>query len=126
MILMGFLVLEYGEYVTEDPKQYERHEKNAERTGKAFFVRFPIMRDKRKVIVHEPGKGQRKCLAADHDIPPHHKNSEKDQYGTDHNPFYGRARDQEKRKRYKVAHSILQDEYIEEILAVNYAPQNIP
>ena len=79
---MGFFVLEYGEYVTEDPKQYERHDKNAERAAKAFFEGLPIMRDNRKVIVHEPGKGQRKCLAADHDIPPHHKDAKENEHDT--------------------------------------------
>ncbi len=57
-------------------KQYERSRRNSQGTKESFLKSLPIMRYYRQMIVHEPGKTQRKCLPANNDVVTHHEHSE--------------------------------------------------
>jgi hypothetical protein len=83
---VGRLGFENREYITDDPEHHKGHSEDAQSAEQAFLEGLPVMGHDRKMIVHESGKGQGECLAADHHIPPHHEHAEEHEQNADQCP----------------------------------------
>ena len=103
-------------------KQDERHNKNTEGTEKSFLERLHVMGYYRQMVVHVPGKGERECLSANNDIPPHHKDAEHDEKDAYDGPSDRQPRSEKEDERYEVPEAVLEDKYAGEIFVINNAP----
>jgi hypothetical protein len=92
----------------------------------SFLIRFKIVGNDRQMVMHEPGKGEGKRLAADNDVPPHHEHAEQDQdQGHNQSPD-GHSGQQEQDKRNQVTQTVLQHKNFDKVFVEHDIPENIP
>src|SRR5512143_2698648 len=122
-----FLLLqEDRQYLVQDEEYHEGRYGHAQDAAKALLEGLKVMRYHRELVVHEPGKRERERLAADDDVPAHHEHPEQHQHGDEHRAPDGQPRQQQEYERQEVAYPVLQDEYVEEVLAVDDLPEDVP
>jgi len=76
---MGLFQVKNGKDLTEDPEENEGKSSDQKRPEEALFKRLEAMGDDGQLVIHIPGKSQRKGLSANDDIPSHHEDPEKHQ-----------------------------------------------
>src|ERR1039457_5430514 len=108
------------------PEKDKRENTDRVRPEQPLLVQFQAVRPNGEAIFHETGKrGGERLPAYDH-VPAHHEDPDKDEQCTDNHPPDGRAREEKQDERHQVAEAVLEDEDIEEILAVNDPAQDVP
>jgi hypothetical protein len=71
--------LQHGKNLIKNPEEDEGQHRDEQRTAQALFKGFHAVGNDGQLVIHIPGKSQRKRLAADDHVPPHHEDPEKHQ-----------------------------------------------